>query len=496
MSDVIVIVFLALMTVASIVGAVVFLCKFVSDENDVVHKKSILAVILAVGFVLRIVFAMCVRGYRGDYKVFSNMFAHLEANGVGSYYNGDASVVLYPTVYFVYLIFGGLSNVMGLSDFALGMQFMIKLPLIIADVLAAFAVYKIASKYFNRKVAYVLCAFVSVSPVFFIGSSIWTTPIVFTVMLACFACYFMARRNYGATIAFAFASAYSSKEGIYIFVAVAVFSIYHFVRAIQKIRIDKPNGKDIRTADYNAVYAVPASFVLSFVGAYLISLFMTAKFSLNPFVYIYEFTIEPLLSWQYFTYNGLSVYSVFNRNGASPVPRFPTGVFFGIFFAIIIAVVCVVYFTKRNRATMVMLAAYSVFTMQTYYPDSTAISMQSALLLLVAAYALVKDKRLLSVLFVTGLALVINSLSVLGNAGYLNNLADYSFAGDSYTGSTLMSGGMSAVTIVCSVLTVLAHLYFTVVAISVGMTGQKKQLLPADGISASVKAFFHRSNAD
>ncbi len=494
-SDTIVIVFLALTTVASIVAAVVFLCKFAGDDGEVAHRKSALAVLLAVGFILRLVFGLCVRGYREDYKVFTDMFGHLDDNGVGSYYKGDAASTLYPLVYFVYLIFGGLSNVTGLSDFALGTQFMVKLPLIIADLSGSFAIYKIASKYFNRKIALTLCAFVCVSPIFFIGSSLWTTPLVFTVMFACFACYFLARRNYAATIAFATCSAFSSKEGIYIFVAVAVFSVYHFVRAVGKIRSDKPDSKQIRTPDYNAVYTVPSAIVLSFLGAYLICLFSAYSFSLNPFVYIYEFLLEPLLSWRYFTYNGLSVYSLFNRNGVAPVPRFPSGVFFGIFFAIIAAVVCVVYFSKRNRATMVMLAAYSAFTMLTYYPGATAMSMQSALLLVLAAYALVKDKRLLSVLFVTGLAFVINSCSVLANAGYLNNLADYSFTTADYTGSTLMSGGIGAVTIVCAALTVIAHLYFTVVTISVGMTGQKKMLMPADGLAASAKEYFDRRKA-
>ncbi len=495
-SDTIVIVFLALMTVVSIIAAVIFLCKFVEYDGEVAHRKSILAIILAVGFVLRLVFALCVRGYREDYRVITDMFNDLDANGVGSYYKGDASATLYPIVYFVYLIFGGLSNISGLSDFALGAQFTVKLPLILADLLSAFAVYKIANKYFNGRVALVLCAFVAVSPIFFIGSSLWTTPVVITVMFACFACYFLARRNYAATVAFAACSAFSSKEGIYIFVAIAVFSVYHFVRAIRKIRSDSPDGKQIRTPDYNAVYTVPLGIVLSFLGTYLISLFSAYSFSLNPFVYIYEFLLEPLLSWQYFTYNGLSVYSLFNRNGVAPVPRFPSGVFFGIFLAIIAAVVCVVYFSKRNRATMVMLAGYSAFTMITYYPGSTTVSMQGALLIVLAAYALVKDKRLLSVLFVTGLAFVINSCAVLGSAGYLNNLADYSFSAADYTGSTLMVGGMSAVTIVCAALTVLAHIYFTIVTVSVGMTGQKQLLSPADGFKASAKEYFSRRKAN
>ncbi len=49
---------------------------------------------------------------------------------------------------------------------------------------------------------------------------------------------------------------------------------------------------------------------------------------------------------------------------------------------------------------------------------------------------------------------------------------------------------MSAVPIACSVVTVLAHLYFTVVTVSVGMTGQKKMLEHIEGILPAIKEYF------
>lgn len=495
-SDVIVVLLLTLITVATIVGVIVFLCRFANDDGEVRRNRLALLVILGVGFVVRLVFALCIKGYRADYGLFTAMFDSLENVGVGGAYKGNADSVLYPTVYVFYLIFGGLANVVGFSDFALGEQITVKLPLIIADLLSAYAIYKIAGRYINKKTGLTLCAFVCVCPMFFVGSVVWTTPIVFTAMYICFACYFMARKNYACVIAFATAAAFSGKEGIYIFPAVAVFSIYHIVRAAKNIRRDAPKGKAILSSDYNAVITVPCGFVLSFAAAYLIGLFMTASFSFNPFIYIYEFILEPLVDWRYFTYNGLSIYTVFGKNGAAPSARFPAWVFVGIFAAIIFAVTCVVYFTKRNRATMVMLMAYALVTLQIYYPGPTAVGMQSALLIVLAAYALVRDKRLLTVLFAIGLGYTVNSLSVLGSAGYLNNLADYYFDGDGYTGSALMTGAMSAIPIICSVVAALAHLYFTVITVSVGMSGRKKLLGARTGFVASVKEYLIGKQGD
>lgn len=488
-ANITVIIILALLTVATMIGLIVFLCKFV-DDDDAKRKKWALPIILSIGFVLRIVFALCIRGYRADYGMITDMFADLKENGIYGYYGGEATKTLYPVPYFIYMIFGGLSNVMGLSDLPLGAQFMVKLPLIIADLFAAYAVYRLCRKYFNVRVGYVLAAFVCVCPIFFIGSSIWVTPIVFTATFMLYACYFLTRKKYAATIAFATAAAFSSKEGIYLFPIVLVFCAYHFVRAIINIKHDKPKNGDLLTDNYRAAISVPVSFILSVVGAYLIGLFMFAGYSYNIFVYIYEFLLEPLVDWSYFTYNGLSVYAMFGQNGAQPSARFPAWVFVGIFLAILLAVVCVVYFTKRNRATMVMLAAYVLFTLQVYYPGTSAISMTSVFAVLLAAYALVRDKRLLYVLLLCGLAYVINSSSALSFAGQLNNLSAYELDKEA---TTLMAGSsMAAVPIVCSVFVFISHLYFTYVSVSVGMSGQKRLLGEAQGIGSSIKELFSR----
>lgn len=496
-SDVVVTVFFVLFTVGTIVAAIAFLCKN-TEGGEIKHKKIALATILAVGFVMRLAFALCIRGYREDYKVFTDMFVHLKNNGIKGYYSGDPSSVLYPIVYFIYLIFGGLSNVMGLTDLSpgLGAQFMVKLPIIIADILAAFGIYKIASLYFNKRVGLVCCALVCVCPIFFVGSVVWTTPLAYTACFLVFCFLYLAKKQYATCIAFATAAAFSSKEGIYIFPAILVFGIYHIVRAAKNIKANKPVGKEIFSAEYNAVIFVPLGFVLSVLGAYLIGLFMTASYSYNIFMYIYEFTIMPLVKWEYFTYNGLSIYSIFGLNGGEPTARFPFGVFTAIFAAISLAVVCIVYLSKRNRATMVMLASYIILTMQVYYPGSTAVSGAVVFLPMLAAYLLVKDKRILHSMFAIGIVYVLNCMSVLGVAGYLNNLIDHYFVSGEYTGSTLLSEGYSAIPIVCSVITVLAHIYYTIVTVNVGMTGQKLPLEAADGVVDSLKQFFAIKRTD
>ncbi len=492
-SDTLITLFIALVAIACIVFCIVYLCKY-AGEGSIKHKKSAVAVILGIGFIVRLVFSLTIRGYREDYAVFLRAFDHLESSGLDGYYTGDTSTVLYPTVYFVYLIFGGISNSCGLSDFALGAQFMIKLPLIIADLLAAFAVYKIARNFFNERIAFVLMAFVCVCPIFSVASAIWTSPVVFTAMFACFCLYFIVRKKCALAILFATLAAFSGKEGIYLFPAVTVFCVYQFVRAVLNIRRDGSKG-GIFSPDKRAVLTVPCGFVLSVAGIYLIGLFMIASYSYNIFTYIYEFTLAPLAEWEYFTYNGLSVYMLFGQNGNAPGARFPSGLFAGLFSVIITVVVCVVYFSKRNRATMLLLGAYSLFTMQVYFPGSSAVGFVMALTPLLMSYAVTGDKRFTYVLFVTGLCYLVNALGVLASAGYLNSFADYVFTDASYTGSTLMSGGLSALSITCSAITVVAHIYYTVITVNVGMTGNRRLLNERSGFVASMREYFSMKKA-
>lgn len=472
------------LTVFVLLAAIVLLCRFVA--NPINKNNLILVGILLVGFLARLAFALTVRGERSDYSTFTDMFDDLAINGVGGYYSGDSSSVLYPIVYFVYLIFGGFANITGITNYVLGTQFMVKLPLIVCDLLSAFAIYLIAKKYFNQGVAYVACGIVACCPAFMIASAVWTSPIVFVVTFLLFACYALAKKQYALTIVFSTAAAFSGKEGIYFFPVVAVFSIYHMVRGIRNIVSDKPQGGELLKSDYSGAIAVPVSFVASLAVVYCLALLCSIKYTANPFKLIYEFTIMPLVSWRYFAFNSLSIYTLFNKNGVVPSARFPYGLFVGIFAVITISLVCVVYFTKRNRATLVMLSGYLFITLQLYYPGIVSVG-ASTVLIVLASYLLVKDKRLLYVAFTLAILYCINSMSVLGANNFLNNDADYLF--DSVQ-QTVVSGGYSVVNIVCSVLAVIVHLYFTYVTISVGMGGDKHTLIGANNIGKSYKDFF------
>ena len=74
-------------------------------------------------------------------------------------------------------------------------------------------------------------------------------------------------------------------------------------------------------------------------------------------------------------------------------------------------------------------------------------------------------------------------LSTLAGMGQLNNLNDYVL-------ENVASTSTKVVTIIFSVITVLTHLYFTVITVNIGMTGQRHMLGSSRTIGGSLNEFF------
>jgi hypothetical protein len=100
------------------------------------------------------------------------------------------------------------------------------------------------------------------------------------------------------------------------------------------------------------------------------------------------------------------------------------------------------------------------------------------------SFILIKDRRILQVFSFLSLTVLVNSVSVLISAGYLNNASEYLFDSSFYTGTSLLNVGAGmAVSIVCSVVTVLTHLYSTLILLDLAMSSRRKLLSYNNSVS-------------
>lgn len=464
-----------------------------------VDFTALLLVFLIIGLILRLIFVFAVKGYRPDNNVFIALFEYIKNNGFVSRYYTVNGTGVFPISYYIYAFMGVFYNA-GLTSTSVMTPFLLKLPLVIADLITAFILYKLAEKYVNSYVAIVVAGFVCVFPVFIFASSVWATQYALLTMFLALSLYFVARKNHVALIGCYSAALLTHKDAVYLWPLFAVFVIYSFVKAVICIRAEKIGSFVAiwKNPDTRPAFTIPVSVFGFLIISYLISLpVLIHSFGAGFFTFIYRIYLAPLGSFTNFGHNALGIFNLFMRNGVDIGSKFPKVVFIVLFAAIVTGIVLLVYLSKKNRANLIYLAAYILLTLATYFVGFSEFSLLPVLTILLLAFLLIRDKRILMIFAILSVAIIVNASAVMASAGYYNNLSDYyvgmgDITNPEYTGSVIFKGGVVAVGIVCSVLAVLAHLYSTIVLLDISMSNKRKLLPTKDNANfgQAMAAFF------
>lgn len=455
-------------------------------ENKFNFKGMLIAVAL-IAFIVRVLIGIFVTGYREDFMA---LYTMATTTDLSSYIN-SSTITSYPIVAYIYYIFGSVIRVMGIGYDDVLTQIIIKLPLIIADVVTICVMYKLACKFTNEYVGLVIAGFLAVFMPMIMMSSMWTSSISITTMLLCVAFYFVASKNFiGLTVSYMFALL-SGQIALFLFPVLAVYTIFNFVKSAKYVRNNGFEGfvGTLKSDGAKNLFLIPICMFGAFVCMYLVTLPLSTGYLYNPFTWLSTFLIAPLSQVAVFGNDGLNIFNLFLRNGVSLGVDFPTGVFAFAFVVIILILTMVVYLSRKNRANLVFLAGYVLLTLNTYYIGATAVTLLPSLVLFVMALLVVRDKRILTIIGVLSICMTFNSVLVLAGAGYLNTL-EYSEVSSAVV-AVLGEGGYLVANIVLSVFTVLAHIYATIVALDISMSGNRKPFTTKEGDSfgASLVSF-------
>ena len=482
-----------LLTLAVLFTAVWLFARFIGAEKSVNAVKYVVAAVAA-GVVLRLLTAFFIGGYRFDFTVYNRMIDHFMSNGVTNYYFKFGPEV-YPLTFYVVALFGGLGRVFGIASDSAYMSVMIKIPFIVADVVTALILYKIGKKYINAQIGATLAGVFSLCPVFFTASGIWGTSVTLLLPFLAGSFYCLIGKKHFAAIMLYALSMLTVKEAVFLYPLYFVYYLYIFIRSVVRVAKEKkPFGEAVKDENLSLAYKIPVYFVCAFLLKYLVSLPLIAVYmKANPFTFIYELYLAPLAQLDYFSYNGLSIFNIFGYNGDTVNITFPSVIFTVCFALLITGIVCAVYFSKRNRAVLPLLAAYVYYTLATYFLDSGVMSILPVTFLLLLSFGYIKDRRILQVFCVTSVLLTVNALAAMVNGGFMNMLPGSSFVAPSYTGSPLMEAGFAlGLNIALSVISVAAHIYLTLVTFDISMSNNRKLLSGREdiGYSEGIKKLF------
>ncbi len=469
-----------------------------TDAGKKIDPAALLAVLLVIGLILRLIFVFAVKGNRTQTQTFTTLFEHLEAKGFGKDYYKAQGLAVFPLTYYIYAAMGAFFNLFGLTADSAAAALFVKLPLIAADLVTAFLLYKTAKKYMGSAAATVVAGFICVCPLFVFASGVWGTVYSLLAMFLALTLYFLADKNFIATVGCYAAALLVHQSAVYLFPAIAIFVLYNFVKACMAVHAAEnvSGGAVWRDPAMRPVITVPASIAVFALLSYLVSLpLMIGSFGAGYFTFFYRLYLRPLASFTSFGHNSLGIFNLFMRNGKELNARFPSVVFTVLFAVIVTAIVLLVYLSKKNRANLVFLCAYVLLTLATYFVGFDEFSLLSAIVLFLLSFVLIRDKRILAVLALLTLPVIVNASAVMASADYYNNDIAYRFTeAAEYTGSELLRGGAAAVTVVCSAIAVLVHLFATVVLLDISMSNKRKVLPYAENatFAQAMKAFVAR----
>lgn len=484
----------AVLTIAVFIVAIwLFSIGFAGKEINLKLKpKHVFIITLVVGVVIRMLVDFSMKGIVGYTAAFSvnragynglfNMTNYIVNKGFNGFLDEYTGIFLYPIPAYLLTVFGSFSSLF--ADLSVNSHItlaFLKLPFIIAEILLAVFAYKIAKKYANETVALAIGGLVALCPVFMLGS-LAPSPYVLAALALVVMVYFMLERKYVLmTVAYTI-SLLCVFETVFLLPAVAVFLIYAYVKKVIAYK-NSDTKVSLWNSEYGIIVKLPVAIIVCMLVSYLVTLpFANSYVGANPFKMLYVYLIEPFGNMRYFTYNGLSLYSLFDRNATRLDLAFPVYVFSILFMVAIVAITLIVYLSKKNRANLMMFVAYVLLTINTYFVDSTELTLLPFMAIMIVAIVVLKDKRLVKIFGIMSLMILLNFSGVMIQADYFR--ANATFA------SEVLVDGFKVLGMICSAITVLTHIYFTSTLLDIVLGGNIKTFNALDGkLSSALKDF-------
>ncbi|AZK48773.1 phospholipid carrier-dependent glycosyltransferase [Paenibacillus lentus] len=354
-----------------------------------------MGVALVIGLLLRIWMGLTVRGFETDMNTFMSWAHHANEQGLVGFYSEGIFVDYPPGYIYILYILGVVQGWLGLDYGTSATMLLFKLPSILADIVAAYIVYRAGSSRFGTKLGWALSVMYLFNPAVLINSAGWGQADSFYVLFLISSLTALSSRRLEKSAVW-FAIAALIKPQTFIFTPVWLLAFLY----------------------YRSWRRVIASVLLGGFTFVLLALpFFWNNGGLPALMDLYRTT---LASYPYATVNAFNLYALFGYNWAPLGDRwlllsFRTWGMLFIFAAVAYAVY--IYLRKRGRdltkSYFIALALIViVFVLGTKMHERY---MFPALLLSLFSFIHSRDRRLLYLYLGFSLTQYINVAYVLGH---------------------------------------------------------------------------------
>lgn len=208
-------------------GLTAVLFNRVARKKSQIHETdatSLMWMLLGIGLFLRVAAAPWIPGFVSDIGLFKSWATSAANNLSGFYLHGSSD---YPPLYiYVLYLAGKLAALPQLSGY---FTLLIKLPSILADVMTAYLLYRVASKHLSAELGLLVASFYTFNPAVFINSTFWGQVDSFFALLVVAAMHFLSEEKLGWSTAFLTAAVLMKPQGI-IYLPILCFSLLRVKR--------------------------------------------------------------------------------------------------------------------------------------------------------------------------------------------------------------------------------------------------------------------------
>lgn len=347
-------------------------------DGSKIWPAFLLAAVLAVA--LRAIVALTFEGYATDIGCFKGWSIAVYENGLANFYTSGMFADYPPGYMYVLYVLGFFRELLAIDSGSPLFTLMIKLPSIIAEVITAIIIYRIAAKQTNRVFALLCGVFLLFNPAMFFNSGVWGQIDAVFILFIVLAILYLKKENYILCALF-FAICLLLKPQAIMFAPVvglgyifALFKKGHVKKALAGIF-----GGAIVAA------AVIFAAVYPFTGS-------------QPPLWIlekYQGTIN------YYPYASLNAFNLFALMGANFVESTKVFLFLNyqtwgmIFIVLICAVIVIVQWRSRERRPLFDISAFLILSVFMLSHAMHERYILPACVLLIFAYVYSRDRTTL-----------------------------------------------------------------------------------------------------
>lgn len=427
-------------------------------------------------FVLRLIFLLTMYGFGGEMDATVELARWLASHGVGDVYANASNfanidvTVMAPGAMYILAIIGA----MGQNLTADGVSVLIRMVGVLADMAVVAMIYFYGRKYAGDKVSVIAAALYAVLPVALVMSGMSNTFVSLLLALMVAAVLLLVEKKYLAMYAVMALATVLDIRALALAPIAVTYMGYMYYRDDDSL---KKFGKNRAVMVFGLIGA--------FVAVYLLTLPVAVGHLGENAFYGMRMIANQMINNQIFVDNAFGFYGMATLNGQGF--NNTASILNLVFILVLVVYICSLYFKKRNRHEVLLLASYtlamvSVFTLKVTY---TYLFMTIALGLL---YAIISgDKRVFGVMGGYAILSFLCVGLIVKNSGFASIVSDGMIVDFERTGADF---------IVFSVFTVILTLYYSYVVYNITNTGKIVDIKPMNKSFGTALKDGFRSVAD